>query len=110
LISRHLSNKGDFLIKVFVEFLEITYKLCDDFGNYFKPFVEVVFDSQKKVLSFSDDKLNTSNISDNAGNNNTDMNNSFNMNNVSGFERMKSQGTSSGKEKFYQFKTVIYQL
>lgn len=108
--SRHLSSKGNFIVKVFVDYLEVTYKLCDDFGSYFKPFVEIVFEHQKKVLYQSDEKLNTSNFSDNAGvSNNNDTNNSFNINNISGIERSKSKliNSSTGKERYYPFKIVI---
>ena len=93
-----------------IDSLEITYKLCDDFGSYFKPFIEIVFGNQSKIISYLDDKLNSSILSDNAsGINNTDMNNSFNLNNVSEVERFKSQANASSnvKEKYYPFKTVV---
>ena len=108
--STHLASKGNFIIKVFVDYLEVTYKLCDDFGSYFKPFIEIVYEHQRKVLYQSDEKLNTSNLSDNADvKNNNDTNNSFNMNNLSGIERLNPKvfNSSTGKERYYPFKIVI---
>lgn len=105
-----MSNKGDFTIKIFVESLEITFKLCDDFGSYFKPFLELKFDDQTKVLNFTEeDKLNSSNLSDNLGSTN-DLNNSFNVNNESQIERSKINQSTIGKEKFYPFKIVKINL
>ena len=105
----HLSKKGNYLVKVFVDYLEISYKLCDDFGRFFKPFVEINFENQKKILNYSEDKLNTSNLSD-LSLANTSMNNSFNLNDLSGMLKTQLNNKEKGKERTFRFKTVIQGL
>ena len=34
-------EKLDFSLKIFVEAFEVSYKLCDDFGLIFRPFIEI---------------------------------------------------------------------
>lgn len=93
----------EFFIKIFIETLEITYKLCDDFGNFFKPFVEVVFDNQNKVLNTMDEeKLNLSNISENA-----DVNISYNANIPIGHKKSGMNSAILPKERFYYFKSSV---
>ena len=96
------NSNSDFFIKIWIETLEISYKLCDDFGNFFKPFVEVIFDKQSKTMNTMDEeKLNLSNISENA-----DVNISYSANMPS----MRKSGTNSAllaKERFYYFKNGV---
>lgn len=99
-IIEMISQREDFFVKIWIETLEISYKLCDDFGNFFKPFVEVIFDKQSKILNTMDEeKLNLSNISENA-----DVNISYNAN------IQKKSGINSAilpKERFYYFKSSV---
>jgi len=93
----------EFFIKIWIETLEITYKLCDDFGNFFKPFVEVIFDKQSKVLNTMDEeKLNLSNISENA-----DVNISYNANIPIGHKKSGMNSQILPKERFYYFKSSV---
>ena len=93
---------NDFFIKIWIETLEISYKLCDDFGNIFKPFVEMIFDKQSKTMNTMDEeKLNLSNVSENA-----DVNISYNAN----IPCARKSGVNSEmlpKEKFFYFKNGV---
>jgi len=52
-------------IQIFVENLDVSYKLIDDFGSVFKPFIEVIVPENNpqriQILSLDEEKLNNSN-------------------------------------------------
>lgn len=99
-ILENIEIKQDFFLKIWIETLEISYKLCDDFGNFFKPFVEVIFDRQNKTINTMDEeKLNLSNISENA-----DVNISYNANIP---KKSVSNFLNNPKERFYYFKSSV---
>ncbi len=56
-------------VQVFIENLEVTYKLIDDFGAYFKPFIEIGMPETNPekitILSLDEEKVNNSYYSDN---------------------------------------------
>ena len=63
--SRQKFVNGKFFIKILIETVSISYKLCDDFGLFFKPLIQVQIDKQSiQITSCEDDKLNISENSD----------------------------------------------
>ena len=83
-----------FYLNISVDYLEVIYKQCDDFGTIFKPFLEIKIIGQEnfKVPIVYDDKINNSDTSyDNNGNMIT-----------------KSNINSKNKEKKYYFNDVNY--
>lgn len=102
----HLSSIGDYFIKIYVDYLEVTYKLCDDFGTKFKPFIEINYENQRKTLYMLDERMNNSNLSDINDTNNTDLNNSNNVINLSALERNNVVNNMISKDKSFTFKVV----
>jgi len=114
----------EFIFKVSIDILEINYKLCDDFGNRFKPYIEINFEDYSplkiNIISSEDkDKLNTSlNTSTNGEVNssliNFDPNASLNSSNIntslsispSKFSKMSSSNYAEKDRKVYEFKSV----
>ena len=107
----------EFLISIKIEFLEVTYKLCDDFGSIFKPYLEIHMDDvppiRINVYKPEDkDKLNSSSISTGGGSGSLDLsmdiNNSI-INTVSSITPSKnSKFSNNGKEgKMFNFRSVI---
>ncbi len=103
----HLSSIGDYFIKIYVDYLEVTYKLCDDFGTKFKPYIEINYENQRKTLYMLDERMNNSNFSDINDVNNSDLNNSNNVINLSAIERNHAVNNVISKDKSFSFKIVI---
>ena len=96
-------------LRIEVEYLEITYKLCDDFGLVFKPFIQILVSENDPVELYTvrtnkHDKLNMSDISM-SDNNSSVLSQNLNL---SGDGSILG-GESSGC-KIYSFKEVIYML
>lgn len=102
-IIEEIKSTTDFVLKITLETLEITYKLCDDFGNFFKPFIEIAFDKTVKTLNTMDEeKLNLSQNSENA-----DVNISYNANIPSSIKKSGVNSQLVPKERFYYFQSSV---
>ena len=90
------------------------YKYCDDFGSTFKPFIQIFFLDQVKIINVLDEeKLNPSNCNKSVNddkssfvNSRNDMSSIFN----SRYNEMRNNISLNGKEKSYAFKSVIINL
>ena len=55
-------QKKNYIIKIFIQTLDILYKFCDNFGYCFKPFIQIHFNEQDKIINIIDyENLNISN-------------------------------------------------
>lgn len=104
----HLSSIGDYCIKIYIDYLEITYKLCDEFGSHFKPFIEINYENNKKTIYISDEKISDSNLSDQNDLNNSDLNTSNNIINLSAIHKNQVVNASIAKDKCFSFKNVLF--
>ena len=89
-----------------IETVSISYKLCDDFGLFFKPLIQVQIDKQSiQITSCEDDKLN---ISENSDINNLSFNNIVNnINNNNKEHRRSAETVILPREKYFYFKDEI---
>lgn len=94
----HSASK--YYIRLYIDYIDICYKLCDDFGAVFKPYLEVAVGNgdSVKVSSSDEDKLNSSAISD------IDLNNSMNNSIIRSGGNICNTSTI-GKEKTIYFKS-----
>jgi len=58
--------KTNFYLRVCIEFIDVFYKQCDDFGLLFKPYIEVFLSGHEhsKIMNIDEEKLNNSGISE----------------------------------------------
>lgn len=91
---------GEFILKLFIESIEINYKFCDDFGSYFIPFIEVIFENQVKIVKLSDgEDVNNSVITD------ISLNTSINTTRI---DQKNLNVSLMGKEKLYYYKKELF--
>jgi len=93
------AEKLDFSLKIFIESFEVSYKLCDDFGLIFRPFIEIKTPNESPIQIHTNDQENEkSRMSDRS--NNTSMNQSLNLSSLSFIE-------GDSIERTYYYREVI---
>lgn len=106
-------SNTDFYLKFYIDFFEVTYKLVDDFGAVFKPYILISIPGTESVkipiYNIDEEKLNMSDLG--GGNMDTSMNlstsNILSTSNYMGTQNnMGTQGNTHDNKK-YQFKAVI---
>jgi len=113
----------EFLIIIRIDYLEVTYKMCEDFGNSFKPFLEIHMDDYPLIKipenKSDSNKLNSSSISS-GGTRDDSLNMSVNLDLNASVTNTVSSALSSRNSKFssntnnkekegklYNFRSVI---
>ncbi len=98
-------SSQDFYLSLNVDTLDVTYKLCDDFGAVFKPYISLTVPGTEPVkfpiFNIDEEKLNVSDIV----NNDTSQNTSLNISNLGGGDRSTFININ---EKKYFYKAVRY--
>lgn len=99
----------DFYLKINIDYFDVTYKLCDDFGAVFKPYILLLMPGNEAVkipiYNIDEEKLNISDIGGNGDSANTTLNMSTYVNNQN--TQISTIQCNSSSEKKYFYKTVI---
>ena len=51
--TQQSSEQNPYSLKIFVESFEVTYKLCDDFGLLFNPYIDIITPSENNSIHLS---------------------------------------------------------
>jgi len=97
----------DFYLKIYMDFLDVTYKLCDDFGAVFKPYVLITIPGNDPVkipiYNIDEEKLNISDMGLNESQN-TSLN--LSTSNIMGTQGSVYLNNNNNAEKKYLYKTM----
>jgi hypothetical protein len=93
-----------FYLRTYIDYLEVFYKSCDDFGLIFKPYIELKVSNIEPVKISNNDEEKTEKLNGTNGTNEDSFNSEISDNRVSKSSVVLNQG-SLKEGKVYPFKT-----
>jgi hypothetical protein len=96
--------KSHFYLSTYIDFLEVFYKSCDDFGLIFKPYIELQVSNLEPVKISNNDEEKTEKLNATSGTNEDSINSEISDNRGGKSSILMIQG-SQKEGKIYPFKT-----